>query len=375
MIGRARVAILLLLMASFGVGVYGYLGTLKSRPTVTKTALKPSVTKPRFVLPGTMFLAQGGSLYRLQGGQFSLIASGSWTQPTLTPDHSHLVAVSRGGNVSDLFLLDLDGHVIRQLTHNANRTVYYNHWSFYPRVSPDGKTLFYSWDPKDFNNSYRVDLAVFAMPLNGTQSQAREITYPYYYTGGDIQPIPLASGAVLYAKYDVDELDHVYSRLWLTTRAGTVGRALTTQEADCSQPSLSPDGTMLAMICTGGQQVGRLVVASFDGVNVGPLRTLVDGQLCAAPVWSPDGSGLAYLAPSGPAGHFQLFYLALPRPAPSPVASASIKPSASASINPSGSASSKPAISPTPAPTPTPPVPQQVSTDLDFDTTASPAWY
>src|SRR5207253_1978701 len=81
------------------------------------------------------------------------------------------------------------------------------------------------------------------------------------------------------------------------------------------------DGKTLAMICSGGQQVGRLEIASFDGVNIGPRTVLVDGQLCAAPVWSPDGNGIAYFAPVGPSGHFQLFYLpVLPAPTPTPLA-------------------------------------------------------
>ena len=161
MIRRLGIVVLVLLMASFGVGVYSYLGTLKASPKVAAKAPLPNRTKPKFYLPGTMFLAQGGSLFKLQDGRFSQIATGNWSQPTITPDHTHLVAVSRSTSSADLFLLDLDGHIVRQLTRNGNRSnVSYNHWSFYPRVSPDGHTLYYSWDPKDINNGNRVDLAI-----------------------------------------------------------------------------------------------------------------------------------------------------------------------------------------------------------------------
>ena len=363
MIRRLEIAVLVLLMASFGVGVYSYLGTLKSTGKITAHANVPTRSKPRFVLPGTMFLAQGGAIFRLQDGQFSQIATGTWTQPALTPDHKNLVAVSQKANESDLFLLDLDGHVIKQLTHNASRFTTSNHWSFFPRVSADGQTLFYSYDPKNPPNLYRVDLAVYAMPITGAQTRARRWTDPYYYSGGDVQPIPLASGGLLYTKFNIDDQGHGYSQLWLQRGPWTVsiGKALTTPADSCSQPALSPDGKKVAMICTGGQQVGRLEVASFDGTTLGPATVLVDGQLSAAPVWSPDGLGLAYFAPIGPAGHFQLFYVPVP-PSATPAA-ASAAPTATASA----------AASPTPLPTPQPP--QQVSTDLDFDTTASPAWY
>ena len=36
--------------------------------------------------------------------------------------------------------------------------------NFYPNVSPDGKTLLYSYDAKDRFNTFRVDLAIWAMP-------------------------------------------------------------------------------------------------------------------------------------------------------------------------------------------------------------------
>jgi Tol biopolymer transport system component len=144
-----------------------------------------------------------------------------------------------------------------------------------------------------------------------------------------------------------------------------VGKALTLPQDNCAQPALSPDETMLAMICTAGGQTGRLVVAPFNGTTLGQSRTLIEGQLCAAPAWSPDGNGLAYFAATGASGHFQLFYLTVPA-----VATATPSPSAAPSSSPRAGAT--PSARPTPSPAP--PVPVQVSYDLDFDATAAPAW-
>lgn len=359
MMRRSLTLIVLLAMVAFGVGVYARLASLKTRGVVAATPNAPARVSPKFRLPGTMFLAQGGSIYKLQDGLFRQIATGSWTQPVLSPDHSQLVAVARFADESDLYLLDLNGNILRQLTHNASRVVDFNHWSFYPRFSPDGQTLFYSWDPKNQDNLYRVDLTVYAMPVAGPQSRARQWTEPYFWTGGDIQPVPLRSGSLLYTKFDIsDQTNQPYSRIWLSTRPGAVGKALTTSEDNCAQPALSPDETMLAMICAAGGQAS-LEVASFNGTILGPLRVLVGGQLCAAPAWSPDGNGLAYFVATGASGHFQLFYLALP-------------PAVSASPSPSAAPSSSPKARPTPSPAPL--VPVQVSYDLDFDATAAPAW-
>jgi len=360
MMRRAITLIVLLAMVAFGVGVYARLASLKTRGVVAATPQAPARTTPKFRLPGTMFLAQGGSIYKLQDGLFRQIATGNWTQPVLSPDHRQLVAVARFADESDLYLLDLNGQVLRQLTHNASRVVDFNHWSFYPRFSPDGQTLFYSWDPKNPDNLYRVDLTVYAMPLAGPQSRARQWTEPYFWTGGDVQPVPLRSGSLLYTKFDIsDQTNQPYSRIWLSTRPGAVGKALTLPQDNCAQPALSADETMLAMICTAGGQTGRLVVAPFNGTTLGQSRSLIEGQLCAAPAWSPDGNGLAYFAATGASGHFQLFYLALP-------------PAVSASPSPSAAASSSPKARPTPSAPPL--VPVQVSYDLDFDATAAPAW-
>src|SRR5207245_1536206 len=83
-------------------------------------------------------------------------------------------------------------------------------------------------------------------PLAGPQSRARAWTEPYFWTGGDVQPVPLRSGSLLYTKFDIsDQTNQPYSRIWLTTRAGAVGKALTLPQDNCAQPALSPDETML----------------------------------------------------------------------------------------------------------------------------------
>lgn len=354
MLQRRLLAVgLILAMASFGFGVHWYLGTLKSR-AVTAQGQAPGKSKPLFSLPGTVIVAQGGALYSFRNGSFTQIANGGWMQPAPAPGNQ-LVAVKRTGLFSDLYLMDSGGQVLAQLTHNQARSVQANHWAFFPRVSSDGGTLFYSWDPKDPYNNFRVDLAIFAMPLHGGRSV--QWTRPNRYTGGDVQPVPLPSGGILYTKYDIDEKGHNVSQIWLTARPGLPGKALTDPEDACSSPALSRDGTKLAMICTSGGQTARLELAPFNGSALGPPTTLAEGMV-ASPGWSPDGQALLFFQAVGASGHFQLFYLNLAAPAFSPSARPSGKTLASAS----------------PSPSPTPPVPKQVTLDNDFDTTSPPVW-
>jgi hypothetical protein len=365
---RRLAAILFLpMMLAFGSGVYMYLGTLKSKVVKTRAEL-PTVTKPRLVLPGTMYVVQDGRLFKLKAGGFTEIGvPGDWSQPSLTPDHTHLVAVLRGGLSSDLYLLDLDGHVVKRLTKNDSKTVEYNHWAFYPRVSPDGSTLYYSYDgPKHVDGAPGDDLSIWSMPLNGSQSQARRQTDPYWYTGGDATPIPLAGGALLYVQHSIDPSTAVHSQIRLQSRPGDLtGKPLTKLADDCSQPALSPDGKQLAMICRGGNQTARLEVASFNGSTLGPARILIEGGMYAAPAWSPDSQALAYFAPSGAAGHFELWWLAVPVAA-TPTSTAT----PAHSLSGSGAASS--VVVPS---LPANPIPVQVTQGVDLSATSPPVWY
>jgi Tol biopolymer transport system component len=353
-------------MLAFGSGVYLYLGTLKSK-VVKERPVLPTAIKPKFVLPGTMFVVQEGRIFKLNGGNFTEIGpGGDWSQPTLTPDHTRLVAVLRIGHYSDLYLLDLDGHIVKRLTKNDSRYIEYNHWAFYPRVSPDGATVMYSYDSPKQNG---VDLAVWSMPLNGAQYQARRWTDPYWYTGGDVSPIPLVGGGLLFVRHSIAPSTAVHSQIYIQTRPLALAKPLTSEADDCSQPALSPDGTQLAMVCSHGKQVATLEVAPFNGSALGAARPLLDGGLYASPTWSPDGKALAYFAPVGLAGHFQLWYLVLPVAIPTATPAATATASASASTHATASAVA------TPTPQPTPPAPMLMTQGVDLTATSPPAWY
>lgn len=355
MIVRRVAALLFLpLMLAFGTGVYMYLGTLKSK-AVKEHAQLPTVTKPRFVLPGTMFVVQQGRLFKLNGGSFTEIGpSGDWSQPALTPDHSQMVAVLRSGASSDLYLLDVKGNVIKRLTRDDSRTIDFNHWAFYPHVSTDGSSVFYGYDSPKLTpqGNVHVDLSIWTMPLSGSQSQARRWSDPYWYTGGDTSPIPVAGG-ILFVRHSIDNTTAVHSQIYFQTRPFAIAKALTPATDDCTEPTLSPNGQQLAMICSHGGRVTTLEVASYSEGVLGPRRVLLQGGLYASPAWSPDGTALAYYAPTGVTGHFELWYLTVPaQPAPS------------------ASTSATSLVFPTAQPSPI-----QVTQGVDLTATSPPAWY
>src|SRR5260370_15101158 len=121
------------------------------------------------------------------------------------------------------------------------------------------------------------------------------------YTGGDMEPIPWRTGGIMFTKFTYGPDGNLIGQLWLTTRAspgpnGVDGKALTSPEDDCSEPSISPDGTRVAMICTHEKQVADLVIAAWNGSYFGTLQTVISDHLHAPPTWAPHGSGVAFLA-------------------------------------------------------------------------------
>ena len=370
---------LVVAMLLTGIGTYGYLGSRQSvirRPAKAPTQALPP--PPAYLLTGTMFLAQGGALYSLSGGQFKqLTTPGGWMQPMILPTGASLVAVKREAAYADVYQLATDGSVLAKLTTNVAPSRFSdigsNHWSFYPTLAPDGQTVFMSYDSAKVGE-YEVDLAIWQMPLAGTRSQWRSWTTPNTYTGGDVEPVPLASGGLIYVKYDLDDAGQKTSQI--RYKAQRLGRetALTAPADNCSEPALSPDGKTLAMICTGKQQFSHLVLADFNGSGIGPLRTVVSDRLVAQPAWAPDGSGIAYLAPTLPDQPFQLWWLRkagylVPTPSPTPSATPTASPSPARKGSPTPRRSS-----PTPNPSPTPVTPIQITTDLGFDATSPIGW-
>jgi Tol biopolymer transport system component len=365
----------LLLVTS--LATYFYLGGRHSRVDIV--AEKPTVATPRpnaFTLPGTLYLSQSGAIYSYSVGRFhQLTIEDGWTQPSLYPDGSYLLAVHRTYNYSDVYILSRFGQRIQLVVNNAgsanNSDTGSKHWSFYPRLGPDGATMFMSYDEPKFG--YDVPFSIWAMPVNGTISQGRIWTNSNDYTGGDMQPIPLPTGGIIYTKYSYGPDGNLVGQLWFTARPtprGTEGRALTSATDDCSSPSLSPDGRAIAMICTYERQDDRLEIAGWDGSNLGTRRALIINQLVAQPAWAPDGSGIAYLAPGTSGGQFQLWFLpknayAPPPPSPTPVPTPT----------PGG-----PYHGTQPSPTLAPPVvapvvkPIQITTNAGFDATSPLAW-
>jgi hypothetical protein len=372
---------LAVLMVITSFTMYFYLGGRQSK--IALPAQKPTAASPRaqaFTLPGTLYLAQNGALYSLSAGRFhQLTPEDGWTQPSLYPDGSALLAVRRTNLYSDVYVLSRFGQVIKQETNNTaplrNPDTGARHWSFYPRISQDQNTLYMSYDEPKFG--YDVPFSIWSMPIGASIRQGKLWSNSIDYTGGDMQPVPLPNGGIIYTKYSYGPDGNLIGQLWYQSRAynpyspgSTSGRALTSPSDDCQQPALSPDGRTLAMICTYERQISRLVMGSWNGSSLGPLQGVITDQLVSQPTWAPDGSGVAYLSPAANAAPFQLWFLpknayAPPPPSPTPVPTPT-----------PGGPHNGPLPSPTLEPHVAAPVikPIQVTAGDGFDATSPMAW-
>jgi Tol biopolymer transport system component len=339
----AFVVSLLVVWAAFGFGVNRFLNSRKSNLAAERVAVDPTQEQAAFSLPGTIYISQAGHLYRFQAGRFTDMglpaANGSWIQPAIATT-GRLLVVARAAEYSDIYLVDATtGAIIQRLTNNVTPRpahVELNAWSFWPHLSADGTTVIFGYDGPKTGTSLEVHLAVWSGPITG-KLESRQWTDPTLYTGGDVSPLPMPGGGVLYAAYAVNAKSQIVARIATVARPGASPAYLTGAADDCDEPALSPDGSRLAVICTADSQSARLEVIPLVNGVPGTPRVMLASCLCASPAWSPDGSSLLYLAPDDVTGHFQLWWI-------------------------NNAASSTAAA------------PKLVTSHLDFDATSAPAW-
>jgi Tol biopolymer transport system component len=284
-----------------------------------------SATSPQVRLPGTIYVSQDGAIYAISGSgvrRLPLPAGGVWSQPRVLPDGSLLV-VRRFDEYSDLYHVSAAGKVLSQMTDDeqattSNKTLQLDHWILWPAVSPDGTSVYFATDaPKPApSQSYEVDFSLWSAPLSSEVSIADQgvvggtrWSVPDSYTGGDIEPVPLPDGNVLYSSYANTGKGTVVSVLGVQTGPGSPMVSLTTAAQDCGAPAVAADGITVAMVCDLGQ-TADLEVATLNGTKLSAPRVLVANCLCNAPSWSPSGDNLLFMNASNPDGNFGLWYIA-----------------------------------------------------------------
>ena len=109
---------MVVLMIVSSTVTFVYLGTKTSH--IADVPQKPTAATPRtqaLSLSGTIYVAQAGAIYSLTAARFRQITpEAGWTQPSLYPDQSRLLAVRRFGQYSDIYIISRFGVVQKRLS-------------------------------------------------------------------------------------------------------------------------------------------------------------------------------------------------------------------------------------------------------------------
>ncbi len=196
------------------------------------------------------------------------------TYPAWSPDHHRIAFVSdRDGNLQ-IYVMDADGHNVKQLTKGAEI-------SRAPAWSPDGKQLAFCRHTADGPR-------IFVMDADG--SHVKQIN-----DGAGWDPAWSPDGTkLLFASSRSGNGFHVC----LMNADGSHYVELTTNNNPLGfvYPAWSPDGTKIAWGDTVGDATSgvgmEIFVADTDGTNAKQLTQL--GHLNTYPSWSPDGQKLVF---------------------------------------------------------------------------------
>ncbi|MCA6074906.1 amidohydrolase family protein [Fulvivirga sedimenti] len=232
---------------------------------------------------------------------------GSGIRPTPSPDGKWLVYGTRYEAQTGLIIRDLESGVERWLAYPVQRDDQESRGTrdALPGMSftPDSKELVASYGGK-----------IWRIPVSG--GQAVEIPFSINTTielGPELQfeyPIPDSSEFIVKqirdaipspdgSKLAFTSLD----RLYVMDLNEKIPRRLTNQEFIQAQPVWSPDGTWIAYT-TWNDGVGHIYKTLISGKKAGqPVQLTRENAIYETPAWSPDGKRIVALR--GPAVNFQ----------------------------------------------------------------------
>ena len=179
---------------------------------------------------------------------------------------------SRTGH-KEIYLADVDGSGVHQLTNDANISVS-------PKLSANGRSLVYTGYKSGYADVYEIEL--------GSGARNRIIKFPGTNSGAAYSP----DGGKLAVTLSKDGNPELY----VTSAGGGGARRLTRTAGVESSPTWSPDGDEI-IYSSDDRGTPQLYRISSGG---GTARLLSTGQgYNTEPNWSPDGKKVAFTVRSG----------------------------------------------------------------------------
>lgn len=192
--------------------------------------------------------------------------------PSLSPDGKSLIYASRATGNYDIYVKRIGSRKIDNLTQNSPAQ------DTQPAFSRDGKRIAFRRSDSDGGGIY---------VMTDTGELVRQLT-----TAG-FNPAWSPDGKeIAYAEGNIENSTRglIPCRLWIAN--STTGESRELAVRDGVQPNWSPNGLRIAYWGVDGQQQRDIWTVSVNGGE--PVRVTDDSFIDWNPVWSPDGSQLAY---------------------------------------------------------------------------------
>jgi hypothetical protein len=239
---------------------------------------------------GTIYVAQGGRIWRLRGGKITAVtpAGQNLAYPTASANGSVTAASVVGQGQAQLAVGGPDFAGLTSLT-PTQKDPHRASLDLKPSLSPDGTRMVFMSD----RSSCCSDEAIWEGPIR----RPRQVSFPPDTTGGDDAPayLPDVSGVVLVAwRNNRGNLDQA------GVPAGRVKVLAPAAAADFLDPAPGPAGK-LAWTSRQGD-TSNIVVGNLDASAGVTVANFGD---CRQPVWSADGKNLLFI--SGHAGSMDLW--------------------------------------------------------------------
>jgi tol-pal system beta propeller repeat protein TolB len=265
--------ILCLLGSAF---VYLWQNPASARPQVTQTpgpGAPPAGTAPVFD-PATATMAP--TIVPTLGAEFS-----PTPVPSSLPDlgggsgeGGKIVFACYISQIDQICIMNADGSGRRQLTD-------FQSTAFYPSLSPDGQTVYFSSNQSGNFEIYSIDIS-----------------------GNNLQRLTNGIGALYAPELSPDGSQIIFTNhgngIWVMNADGSNPHAITFK--DDIDPTWSPDGSMIAF-ASNRSGARQLYVATANGKNVNQVTDL--SNMGGRSSWSPDGTRLAFYR--GPAGDHDIY--------------------------------------------------------------------